>query len=87
MMNYKKNIKIWEKVENVIRKELDIEPVYNEKYRKAKIKSHNGKINTNFNNNKIPKEGFPIYLFISNFDRFCFSNRQKLLSSSAFRRM
>ena len=28
------------------------------KYAKNKIKSYNGKINTNFHNNKIPKEGF-----------------------------
>ena len=33
------------------------EPVYNKKYLKAKIKSYSGKINTNFHNNKIPKEG------------------------------
>ena len=38
-------------------KEFDSEPVYNEKYLKAKIKSHDGKIKTNFHNNKIPKEG------------------------------
>ena len=31
--------------------------MYNEKYLKAKIKSYNGKINTNFHNNRIPKEG------------------------------
>ena len=43
---------IWEKVKNIIKKELDSEPVYNEK---AKIKSYNGKINTNFHNNKIIK--------------------------------
>ena len=30
--------------------------MYNEKYLKAKIKSYNGKINTNFQNNKMPKE-------------------------------
>ena len=48
---------IWEKVENGLKKELDNEPVYNEKYLKAKIKSYNEKINTNFYNNKIPKEG------------------------------
>ena len=29
----------------------------NEKYLKAKVKSYNGKINKNFHNNKIPKEG------------------------------
>ena len=31
---------------------------YNEKYAKAKIKSYNRKINTNFRNNKIPKDLF-----------------------------
>ena len=48
---------IWEKVNNIIKKEFDSEPVYNEKYLKAKTKSYNGKINTNFHNDKIPKEG------------------------------
>ena len=48
---------IWKIVENGIRKEFDSEPVYNEKYVKAKIKSNNGKINTNFHNKKIPREG------------------------------
>ena len=47
---------IWEKVKNSLKKEFDSEPVYNEKYLKAKIKSYNVKINTNFHNNKIPKE-------------------------------
>ena len=41
----------WEKVN------LYSEPVYNAKYLKTKIKSYKGKINTNFPNNKIPKEG------------------------------
>ena len=40
-----------------VKKELDSELVYIEKYLKPKIKSYNGKINTNFLNNKIPKEG------------------------------
>ena len=44
---------IWEKVRNSSKKEIDSEPVYNEKYLKAKIKSYIGKINTNFHNNKI----------------------------------
>ena len=30
---------IWEKVKNTLKKEFDSEPVYNEKYLKAKIKS------------------------------------------------
>ena len=37
-------------------KKFDSEPVYEVKYLKANIKSCNGKINTNFHNNKIPKE-------------------------------
>ena len=48
---------IWEKVKNSIKKEFDSQPAYNEKYLKAKIKSYNGKINTNFHKNKTPKEG------------------------------
>ena len=53
----KKYNEIWEKVKNSTEKEFDSEPVYNEKYLKAKIKSYNGKINKNFHHNKIPKEG------------------------------
>ena len=34
---------IWENVKNSIKKEFDNEPVYNEKYIKAQIKSCNGK--------------------------------------------
>ena len=47
---------IWEKVKNNIKKEFDSEPVYSEQHLKAKIKSYNGKINTNFHNIKIQKE-------------------------------
>ena len=59
MMNYLKNImRFWKKKnEKNTKKEFNSEPVYNEKYLKATIKSCNGKINTNFHNNKIPKEG------------------------------
>ena len=48
---------IWEKVKNIIKKKIDTELLYNEKYLKTKIKSYNGKTNPNFHNNKIPKEG------------------------------
>ena len=54
----KKYSKILKNVKNTNGKEFYSDPVYNEKYLKAKIKSYNGKINTNFHNNKIPKEGF-----------------------------
>ena len=49
--------KIWKKFSNIIKKEFDGKPVYNEKYLKTKIKSYIGKINTDFYNNEIPKEG------------------------------
>ena len=48
---------IWKKVSNIIKKEFDSKPACNEKYIKTKIKSYNGKINTNFHNNNIPEEG------------------------------
>ena len=54
---FEKYNEIWGKVKNSLKKEFDSEQVYNEKYLKTKIKSHNGKINTNFHNNKILKEG------------------------------
>ena len=41
----------------MIKKEIDSKHFYNEKYLKTKKKSYNGKINTNFHNNEIPKEG------------------------------
>ena len=43
------------KVKNSIKKEFDGEPVYNGKHLKARIKSYNGKVSTNFCNNNIPK--------------------------------
>ena len=54
---YKNIMKFGKKVNNIIEKEIDSTPVYNEKYLKTKLKSYNEKINTNFENNKIPKEG------------------------------
>ena len=53
---FKKNNEILEKVNNITCKELDSNPVFNEKYVKNKTKSYNRKINKNLNDNKIPKE-------------------------------
>ena len=50
-------MKFGKKVSNIIKKEFESKPVYNEKYLRTKIKSYNGKINTIFNNNKIPEKG------------------------------
>ena len=46
------------------KKKFGSESVYNEKYLKTKIKSYNENINTNFHNNKIPKEDSQ-YIYLS----------------------
>ena len=63
----KKYNEILEKVKNIIKKEFDIESVYNENYLNAKIKYCNRKMNTNFHNNKISKEGSQVILIDSGF--------------------
>ena len=48
---------IWDKVSKSIKKGFNSEPVYNDKYLKTKKKSYKAKINTNFHDDKVPKEG------------------------------
>ena len=43
---------IWNKIAKVIKKGFDSQLVYNNKYIKAKLKSYEVKINTNFNDDK-----------------------------------
>ena len=54
----KNDSKIWEKICNLLNKEFDSEPVYgdNGKYIWAKIKMYGDKVNTNFQDKKMPKE-------------------------------
>ena len=47
---------IWDNFNNTIKKEFHRELVYNEKYIRTRIKFSEGKFNTNFHDNKIPKE-------------------------------
>ena len=47
--------KMQDKFSNIIPKGFDSESVYTEKYLKTKIKSYDGKSNTNFYENEIPK--------------------------------
>ena len=51
-----KHNEIWKNVSNIWQ-HLTVSLYTMEKYLKIKIKSFNEKINTNFHNNKIPKEG------------------------------
>ena len=63
-MNYQKNItKFGNKVKNIIIKEFDSKPVYNEKYLKTKIKLYDGKINTDFHNDKVPKKILNVFVY------------------------
>ena len=47
---------IWNKIKSLIKKKLNSELVYNDKYIKTKIKIYNDKVYTNFQHNKIPKD-------------------------------
>ena len=40
--------KIWNKIKSLFKKELNSEPVYNDKHIKIKIKIYNDKVYTNF---------------------------------------
>ena len=52
-----KHNRIWNKLSNSVKKAFENEPVYKKKYLKIKIKPSDGKINKNFCDNEIPKEG------------------------------
>ena len=54
----KKYTKIWGKISNLLNIEFVSEPVYddNDKYIKTKIKLYEDKVNTNFQDKKLPKE-------------------------------
>ena len=49
---------ICKKVKDSLKREFDSKPVYNKKFLKAKIRYYKRKINTKFQNNKIPKENY-----------------------------
>ena len=49
-------MKLGKKSATLSKKLFESKPAYNEKYLKIKIKFYNRKMNTNFHNNKIPKE-------------------------------
>ena len=49
-------LRIWNKIKKLMKKELNSEPVYNDRYIKSKIKIYNNKVYTHFQHNKIPKD-------------------------------
>ena len=54
---------IWDKISNLLEKGVDSEPVFNNKFIIAKIKSYNNEMNTSFQSNKIPEEGVCCVIF------------------------
>ena len=54
----KKYKKIWEKVGNILNIEFDSEPVYGDvdKYITTKVETYGDRVNTNFQDQKVPKE-------------------------------
>ena len=57
--------KVWDEIKNLFKNEFDSEPVYDDKYIKAKINLYD----TNFYGNKTPIEG--VYMLFCNIVRFC----------------
>ena len=56
-------MKFGKRVKNSIKKEFVSEPAYNEKYLKARIKSYNRKINTNFHILKCQKKVLNLFVY------------------------
>ena len=64
-----KNSEVWEKYKNiwnVIKNKLGIkfhsEPIYGNKYLKAKLREFDGSIKINFLGNNIPKKKYSLYM-------------------------
>ena len=53
---FKKYNEVWDKIKNLFKREFDTEPLYNDKYIKAKIKIYNDRIYTNFQCDKIHRD-------------------------------
>ena len=78
---------MWDKVKNSIRKEFVSKTLYNEKYLKANRKFYNGKINTNFHNNKIPRQGSQFICLSVILIDFVFRTGRNYYPQVLFRRM
>ena len=84
----KKYNQIWKRVEKLLKTEFDSEPVYgdNDKYIKTKIKICAVSMITNFQQ-KSTKSKSTMQVLINNNARFCYQNKEKVLSSNTFGRM
>ena len=53
---YLKYAEIWNKLKSILNGKLHSQPIYDDKYLKAKVKTFNNTINTLFSGDEIPKE-------------------------------
>ena len=53
---YLKYNEIWNKIKKSLNTRFHSQPIYHDKYKKTKVKTSSGMINTLFSNNEIPKE-------------------------------
>ena len=58
---YSKCTEIWIRIKNSLNVKFYSQPIYDDKYIKAKVKTCNNMINTLFSENKIPKERNHLY--------------------------
>ena len=76
---------IWNVIKNKLGIKSHSEPVYEQKYLKAKVRDYDGVIKTNFLGNKIPK--YALYLHCLHNYWFCYENWKEKLSASLLRRV
>ena len=77
---------IGNKIKTTLSVKFHSNPIYDEKYIKAKGREFNGVIKTNFLSNKVPKEGVH-YIYIASISIDSVMKMDKKLSTSLFRRM
>ena len=53
---YLKYTEIWNNIKNILNMKFHSQPIYDDKYKKTKVKTFNNTIDTLFSGNEIPKE-------------------------------
>ena len=63
---YLKYAEIWNKIKNSLNVKFHSQPIYDDKYKKSKVKTFNSMINTLFSGNANPKRKKSLHLYCSN---------------------
>ena len=78
---------VWEKIKNTLNITFHNMLVYDEKYKKAKVREFNGVIKTNFLGDKIPKENMHYSFIACIIIDSAMNMEKKELSAGSFRRV